>query len=102
MNDLEQLKTIDERIAETERVLNFLHERRREIINRNNLNKTRCKMPKKHNLIPTAFKCPECGEKCLHNIDLDLFVCTRPLITTDGQIKGSCGKFYLDKTKYKQ
>ena len=39
MNDLDQLKTIDERIAETERVLNFLHERRREIINRLDLNK---------------------------------------------------------------
>ena len=41
MNDLEQLETIDERIAETERVLNFLHEQRREIINRNNLNKVK-------------------------------------------------------------
>lgn len=39
MNDLEQLETVDERIAETERVLNFLHERRREIINRLDLNK---------------------------------------------------------------
>ena len=39
MNDLEQLKTIDERIAEAERVLNFLHEQRREIINRLDLNK---------------------------------------------------------------
>ena len=39
MNDLEQLKTIDAHIAEVERILNFLHEQRREIINRNNLNK---------------------------------------------------------------
>ena len=39
MNDLEQLETIDERIAEAERVLNFLHEQRREIINRLDLNK---------------------------------------------------------------
>lgn len=39
MSDLEQLKTIDERIAEAERLLNFLHEQRREIINRSNLNK---------------------------------------------------------------
>ena len=39
MNDLDQLKTIDERIAETERILNFLHEQRREIINRLDLNK---------------------------------------------------------------
>lgn len=39
MNDSKQLETIDERIAETERQLNFLHEQRREIINRNNLNK---------------------------------------------------------------
>ena len=39
MNDLEQLETVDERIAETERVLNFLHEQRREIINRLDLNK---------------------------------------------------------------
>ena len=39
MSDLEQLKTIDERIAEAESLLKFLHEQRREIINRNNLNK---------------------------------------------------------------
>ena len=39
MNDLEQLKTIDERIAETECLLIYLNEQRREIINRNNLNK---------------------------------------------------------------
>ena len=39
MNELEQLKTIDSHIAEVERILNFLHEKRREIINRNNLNK---------------------------------------------------------------
>ncbi|WP_181415278.1 hypothetical protein [Gilliamella apicola] len=39
MNELEQLKTIDERIAEAESLLKFLHEQRREIINRNNLNK---------------------------------------------------------------
>lgn len=41
MNDLEQLKTIDSHIAEAERLLNFLHEQRREIINRNNLNKVK-------------------------------------------------------------
>ena len=41
MNDLEQLKTIDERIAEAESLLKFLHEQRREIINRNNLNKVK-------------------------------------------------------------
>ena len=39
MDNSELLKTIDARIAETERQLNFLHEQRREIINRNNLNK---------------------------------------------------------------
>lgn len=39
MNDLDQLKTIDERIAEAERLLKFLHEQRREIINRLDLNK---------------------------------------------------------------
>lgn len=39
MNDLEQLKTIDERLAEVERISNFLHEQRREIINRLDLNK---------------------------------------------------------------
>lgn len=39
MNDLEQLKTIDSHIAEVERISNFLHERRREIINRLDLNK---------------------------------------------------------------
>jgi len=57
-------------------------------------------MPRKHKLIPTRFICPECRGKCVYNLNLDLFVCARPLITTDGQIKGSCGKFYLDKTKY--
>lgn len=35
----EQLKTIDERLAEVERISNFLHEQRREIINRLDLNK---------------------------------------------------------------
>lgn len=39
MSDLEQLKTIDERLAEVERISNFLHEQRREIINRLDLNK---------------------------------------------------------------
>ena len=39
MNDLEQLKTIDERIAEAERLLIYLNEQRREIINRLDLNK---------------------------------------------------------------
>ena len=39
MNDLDQLKTIDERIAETERLLIYLNEQRREIINRLDLNK---------------------------------------------------------------
>ena len=41
MHDLEQLKTIDERIAEAERLLIYLNEHRREIINRNNLNKVK-------------------------------------------------------------
>lgn len=40
MNELEQLKTIDERIAEAESLLKFLHEQRREIINRLDLNKS--------------------------------------------------------------
>ena len=40
MNDLEQLKTIDERIAEAERLLIYLNEQRREIINRLDLNRT--------------------------------------------------------------
>lgn len=39
MGNLEQLKTIDERLAEVERISNFLHEQRREIINRLDLNK---------------------------------------------------------------
>ena len=59
-------------------------------------------MPKKHKLIPTAFKYPECGGKCVYNIDLELLVCVRPIVTANGQVQGSCGKFYLDKTKYKQ
>ena len=41
MNDLDQLKTIDERIVEAERLLIYLNEQRREIINRNNLNKVK-------------------------------------------------------------
>ena len=56
-------------------------------------------MPKKHKLVPTGFKCPECGSQCIHNVDLNLFVCARPIVTTDGRVQGSCGKFYLDKTK---
>ena len=39
MDNSELLKTIDERIAEAERLLKFLHEQRREIINRLDLNK---------------------------------------------------------------
>ena len=39
MNNSELLKTIDERIAEAERISNFLQEQRREIINRLDLNK---------------------------------------------------------------
>ena len=39
MNDLDQLKTIDERIVEAERLLIYLNEQRREIINRLDLNK---------------------------------------------------------------
>lgn len=39
MNDLEQLKTIDAHIAETESLLIYLHEQSREIINRLDLNK---------------------------------------------------------------
>jgi len=39
MSDLEQLETIDSHIAEAERLLKFLHEQRREIINRLDLNK---------------------------------------------------------------
>lgn len=56
-------------------------------------------MPRKHKLIPTGFKCPECGGKCVYNVDLGLFVCARPIVTTGGQVQGSCGKFYLDNTK---
>ena len=39
MNDLEQLETVDERIAEAECLLIYLNEQRREIINRLDLNK---------------------------------------------------------------
>lgn len=56
-------------------------------------------MPRKYKLIPTGFKCPECGGKCVYNADLGLFVCVRPIVTIDGSVLGSCGKFYLDKTK---
>lgn len=56
-------------------------------------------MPRKHKLIQTGFKCPACGGKCVYNVDLGLFVCVRPIVTIDGSAQGSCGKFYLDKTK---
>ena len=59
-------------------------------------------MPKKHKLTKTDFKCPECGGKCLYNVDLDLFVCNRPLIGVNGEVKGSCGKFYMNKTKFRR
>ena len=59
-------------------------------------------MPKKHKLTKTDFKCPECGGECLYNVDLDLFVRNRPLIGVNGQVKGSCGKFYMNKTKFRR
>ena len=59
-------------------------------------------MPKKHKSTKTDFKCPECGGECLYNVDLDLFVCNRPLIGVNGQVKGSCGKFYMNKTKFRR
>ncbi|WP_179189206.1 hypothetical protein [Gilliamella apicola] len=57
-------------------------------------------MPRKHKLAPTGFKCPECGDKCVYNVDLDLFVCARPIVTTGGQVQGSCGKFYMNGEKH--
>ena len=36
---MEEIEAIDERIIEVERLLGYLQEMRREIINRNNLNK---------------------------------------------------------------
>lgn len=59
-------------------------------------------MPKKHKLIKTGFKCPECDGECVYNVDLDLFVCNRPLISVDGEVLGSCGKFYMDRTRAKR
>ena len=56
-------------------------------------------MPRKHKLIPTGFKCPECSGKCVYNVDLDLFVCVRPIVTTGGRVQGSCGKFYMNREK---
>ena len=38
---MEEIEAIDERIIEVERLLGYLQERRREIINRNNLNKVK-------------------------------------------------------------
>jgi hypothetical protein len=58
-------------------------------------------MPKKHKLIKTGFKCPECGGECLYNTDLDLFVCNRPLMTANSDVKGSCGKFYGSGVRFK-
>jgi transcription elongation factor Elf1 len=59
-------------------------------------------MQKKHKLIKTDFKCPECGRECLYDVDLDLFVCNRPLINGNSGVKGSCGKFYMNKIRAKQ
>ena len=56
-------------------------------------------MPRKHKLVATGFKCPECGDKCVYNVDLDLFVCARLIVTTGGQVQGSCGKFYMNREK---
>lgn len=58
-------------------------------------------MPKKHKLIKTSFKCPECKGECLYNVGLDLFVCNRPLMTIDGNVRGSCGKFYGNGVRFK-
>lgn len=58
-------------------------------------------MPKKHKLIKTGFKCPECGGECVYDMNLDLFVCNRPLVSVSGDVKGSCGKFYMNKEKAK-
>lgn len=58
-------------------------------------------MLKKHKLIKTGFKCPECGGECLYNTDLDLFICNRPLMTASGDAKGSCGKFYGNRVRFK-
>jgi len=38
---MEEIKALDERIIELERLLSYLQEKRREIINRNDLNKVR-------------------------------------------------------------
>lgn len=38
---MEEIEAIDERIIELERLLSYLQEKRREIINRNDLNKVR-------------------------------------------------------------
>lgn len=38
---MKEIEAIDERIIELERLLGYLQERRREIINRNNLNKVK-------------------------------------------------------------
>ena len=56
-------------------------------------------MSRKHKLIPTGFKCPECDGKCVYNVDLGLFVCVRPIVTIDGSVLGSCGRFYMNREK---
>ena len=77
MNDLEQLKTRDAHIAEGKRILNFLHEQCRERINRNNLNKNEAQNAEKHKLVPTGFKCPECGGTlCLQRRFRVICLCT--------------------------
>lgn len=58
-------------------------------------------MSKKYKYKETNFKCPECNSRCAYNIDLDLFVCLRPLVNARGQVKGSCGKFYENGVRFK-
>lgn len=58
-------------------------------------------MPTRNKLIPTGFRCPECKGDCFYNIDINLFVCARKLTTVNGDMDASCGKFYLNREKYK-
>ena len=54
-------------------------------------------MPTRNKLIPTGFRCPECKGDCFDNKD----ICARMLTTVNGDMDAFCGKFYLNREKYK-
>lgn len=51
-------------------------------------------MPKMTRTKETNFKCPKCSSACVYELKTDLFVCKRPIVSSTGEVSGSCGKFY--------